>query len=109
MFLLSLAGIPFAVGFWAKLFVFMAAYRAGHIGLVAFAALMAIVALFYYLRMARAAFMQPPGEATPITPTPALTAAIVVCLLGVMGMGLYPTPFVNGAVQAAGALFAELG
>ena len=29
LFLVSLAGIPFAVGFWAKLYVFIAAWRAG--------------------------------------------------------------------------------
>ena len=32
--LLSLAGIPFVAGFWAKLWIFMAAYRAGHVELV---------------------------------------------------------------------------
>ena len=109
LFLLSLAGIPFAVGFWAKLLVFMAAYNAGHAGLVLFGTLMAIVALFYYLRMARAAFMQPPAHSEPVQLSAPMRTAIAVCLLGVVGMGVYPTPFINGAVRAADALFAELG
>lgn len=107
MFLLSLAGIPFAVGFWAKLFVFMAAYRAGYPWLVFYGALMAIVALFYYLRVARAAFMQPPRDTAAIRVRPALALAIVICLLGVVGMGLHPAPFIDHTLAAARA-FTEL-
>ncbi len=51
--LLSLAGIPPLSGFWAKLLVFMAAYRGGAIWLVALALAMTVVALAYYLRVLR--------------------------------------------------------
>jgi NADH-quinone oxidoreductase subunit N len=106
IFLLSLAGIPFAVGFWAKLFIFMAAYQAGHTFLVLLGSLMAIVALFYYLGLARAAFMQPPKNPAPVKLPPPLMAAIVICLLSVVGMGLYPSPFLQVAASAADAFFA---
>ncbi len=109
MFLLSLAGIPFAVGFWAKFFIFMAAYRAGQTWLVLFGATMAIVSLFYYLRVARAAFMQPPATNETLQIRPALAAAIIVCLLGVVGMGLYPAPFLERAAAAAQAFLEGQG
>jgi NADH-quinone oxidoreductase subunit N len=106
LFLLSLAGIPFAVGFWAKLLVFMAAYRAGHAWLVLFGASMAIVGLFYYLRVARAAFMSPPLIMEAPKVQPALAIAIIACMLVVVGMGIYPAPFVDRATAAAEAFFA---
>ena len=73
LFLLSLAGIPFVAGFWAKLYVFMAAWQAGSHWLVLLGALFAVVALFYYLQVVRAMYMNEPkrrvskvrGEAQP--------------------------------------------
>ncbi|GMU60175.1 MAG: NADH-quinone oxidoreductase subunit N [Myxococcaceae bacterium] len=100
LFVLSLAGIPFVVGFWAKLYVFMAVYQAGQGWLVLFGALMAIVSLWYYLQIARAVYM---GEAKagPVAVRPALAAAIGLCLLGVVAMGAWPSPFVESATAAA--------
>lgn len=105
MFLLSLAGIPFVVGFWAKLYVFMAVYQAGYVWLVLFGALAAIIALFYYLQVARAAYMNPPRTQDPLRVGWPLKSAIVLCLLAVVGMGAYPRPFVESARLAARAFF----
>lgn len=102
LFVLSLAGIPFVVGFWAKLYVFMAVYEAGQGWLVLFGALMAIVSLWYYLQIARAVFMGEP-ERDAVTVRPALGAAIALCLLGVVAMGAYPAPFIESAAAAAAA------
>ncbi len=105
LFLLSLAGIPFVVGFWAKLYVFMAAYRAGYTWLVLYGALMAIVALFYYLQIAKAAYMEEPTDAEPIRVDGSLDAVVMACMALVVVMGLYPSPFLQGAMAAARALF----
>ncbi len=103
LFLLSLAGIPFVVGFWAKLAVFMAAYQAGYGWLVFFGAMMAIVSLWYYLQVARAAYMgeAPTGEVEQVKVTPTLALAIALCLSLVVGMGAWPRPFIEGASAAA--------
>lgn len=106
LFVLSLAGIPFVVGFWAKLYIFMAVYQAGQGWLVLFGALMAIVSLWYYLQIARAVYM---GEASPeqrpLSVQPALAAAIGLCLVGVVVMGAWPSPFVESASAAAASFF----
>lgn len=100
-FLLSLAGIPFVVGFWAKLYVFLAAWRAGLVGLVASAIVLAVMGLFYYLRVLQAAYMTEPGALKrPIVGAP-LRAAIAVCVIAVVGLGLWPRPLVEES-QAAG-------
>ncbi len=103
LFLLSLAGIPFVVGFWAKLYVFLAVYEAGYRGLVLFGALMAIVSLWYYLQIARAMFMGEPKGGSP-TVRPALAAAIAICLFGVVAIGAWPAPFIESTASAAAAL-----
>jgi len=106
MFLLSLAGIPFVVGFWAKLYIFMAAYQAGAGWLVIIGAVLAVVGLFYYLQVARAAYMVVPSKPQPLQVAPWLAVMIVVCLLLVAGLGAYPGPLIEACQQAADALVA---
>jgi NADH-quinone oxidoreductase subunit N len=103
VFLLSLAGIPFVVGFWAKLFVFLAAWRAGLGLLVALGVVVAVLALFYYLSVARRTFMAEGSSGAPLRVGAALQAAIAVCLVAVVGLGLYPRPLVEEAARAASA------
>jgi len=104
LFLLSLAGIPFVIGFWAKLYVFLAAYRAGLVVLVVAGAVLAVLGLFYYMQVARAAFMTEP--AVPAAPRlgGALRVAILVCLLAVVGLGLWPRPLYEAAAEAGAAV-----
>ena len=63
IFLLSLGGIPFVAGFWAKLFLFVAAWKAGLAALVVLGAVLAVVALFYYMHIGRSIYIAPPAEA----------------------------------------------
>jgi NADH-quinone oxidoreductase subunit N len=104
LFLLSLAGIPFVVGFWAKLFVFLSAYRAGLVGLVVAGATLAVVGLFYYLQVARAAYMVEPTRTSAPRAGGALGLAIGLCLLAVVGFGLWPRPLTDAANAAGAAL-----
>lgn len=103
LFLLSLAGIPFVAGFWAKLYVFIAAWRAGYAWLVVAGALLAIVALYYYLQIARVMYMSEPKLTEPQSVRPSLAAGILICLLGVVGYGAYPKPLLESARIAADA------
>jgi len=103
VFLLSLAGIPFVVGFWAKLFVFLAAWKAGFTLLVAVGVVVAVLGLFYYLSVARSTFMAEGTSTDPVRAGSALQTAIFVCLLAVVGLGLYPSPLVEEAARAASA------
>jgi NADH-quinone oxidoreductase subunit N len=103
VFILSLAGIPFAVGFWAKLFVLLAAYKAGLVWLVVTGVVFTVVGLFYYLSVARSTFMSDGRSAEPVRAGLPLRAAIVLCLVAVVGLGLWPGPLLAQATRAAAA------
>ncbi|MBK7876220.1 MAG: NADH-quinone oxidoreductase subunit N [Planctomycetes bacterium] len=104
VFLLSLAGIPFVAGFWAKLFVFMEAWNAGLVGLVVLGVALAVIGLYYYLTVARSTYMADGDRTTPVPTGFALRAAILVCLIFVVGLGLWPRPLVEAADRAAAGI-----
>lgn len=103
IFLLSLAGIPFVVGFWAKVYVFIEAWRAGLGWMVFLGALLAVVALWYYLQIAYAAYIRAPAadREKPVAIDIRTRLAIAVCLIAVVGMGAWPRPFLENALAAA--------
>jgi NADH-quinone oxidoreductase subunit N len=105
LFLLSLGGIPFVVGFWAKLYVFWAAAQAGLYGVVLLAAILTVVALFYYLLVAKQMYIDAPARATPVPVPPALLLVLVVSAVAVVALGLYPGPLLDAALRAASPLF----
>jgi NADH-quinone oxidoreductase subunit N len=105
LFLLSLGGIPFVAGFWAKLYVFWAAAEQGLYWLVLVGAVLTVVALFYYLMIAKRMYIDAPERRDPIPVAPLLSFCIFVCVLGVVVMGLYPKPLVVAALRAATPLF----
>jgi NADH-quinone oxidoreductase subunit N len=105
LFLLSLGGIPFVAGFWAKLYVFWAAAEQGLYWLVLVGAVLTVVALFYYLLIAKSMYIDAPARRDPIPVAPLLSFCIFLCVLGVVIMGLYPKPLVVAALRAAGPLF----
>jgi NADH-quinone oxidoreductase subunit N len=101
LFLLSLAGIPFVVGFWAKLYVFIAVWEAGYEWLVVLGALIAVLSLFYYLQLVRAMYMTKPERDVAVRVPFSLALAITLCLVFVVGIGAYPSPWLHAAQQAA--------
>jgi NADH-quinone oxidoreductase subunit N len=105
LFLLSLGGIPFVVGFWAKLYVFWAAAQAGLYGLVLLGAVLTVVALFYYLLVAKQMYIDAPASPTPVAVPPALLFVLAVSALAVVALGLYPGPLIDTALRAAAPLF----
>jgi len=97
----SLAGIPPFAGFMGKLFIFIAAFKAGLYWLLAIAIGGVIMSIYYYFGWIKAAFFtassgpQPESETAPATLTPVGLAAGVALLLLVIGsvvLGFYPGP-----------------
>ncbi|MGH8896262.1 MAG: NADH-quinone oxidoreductase subunit N [Egibacteraceae bacterium] len=96
MFLLSLGGLPPLVGLWAKLFVFRAAVTAGT-GFTYFLAgavvVNSVIAMFYYLSIARTMWMDQPSSTAPIRPGLALATAVNVLAAAALVVGVFPDLF----------------
>jgi NADH-quinone oxidoreductase subunit N len=102
IFMLSLGGIPPTAGFFGKFYVFRAALeKPTPIWLVVIAVLNSVVSVFYYLRVVTAMYFREAGrEAKPLRAT-SVSAALLVCALGVLVIGILPTWLVDVA-NAAG-------
>jgi NADH-quinone oxidoreductase subunit N len=105
VFLLSLGGIPFVAGFWAKLFIFRAVIDQHMYGLALLGAMATIVALYYYLVLSSRMYIDKPDNPQPVVIAPALLVAILLCAVGVVVMGVYPEPWVRAVMDAANGLF----
>jgi NADH-quinone oxidoreductase subunit N len=105
IFLLSLGGIPFVAGFWAKLYVFLVAINQGMYGLVFLGAILTVVALYYYLLVARRMYIEAPVRTDPIPVPFLLGAAKCICIAVVVGIGIYPGPWVAEVTRVAATLF----
>jgi NADH-quinone oxidoreductase subunit N len=96
MFLLSLGGLPPLVGLWAKFFVFRAAVTAGT-GFTYFLAgsvvVNSVIAMFYYLAVARTMWMDQPARTDPIRPGLALATAVNVLAAAALVVGVFPDLF----------------
>ena len=111
LFLLSLGGIPFVVGFWAKLVLFWAAWTAGVAVLKAIVVLgvcLSVLALFYYLRLGRAVYIAPPAQKAPVEFGRATWLAIGLCAVCIVLMGVFPPVSIEPALDAASVLVAGI-
>ena len=101
--LFSLAGIPPLAGFFAKFYVFTAAIQAGLYPLAVIGILASVVAAFYYLRIVKIMFFDPPhGEFTRAEPYTRFVMAIAG--LFVLLYVVFPSPLSDAAAAAAKSL-----
>lgn len=89
LLLLSLAGIPLTAGFVAKYRVFMLGLANGFVATTAFAVVMALVGIYYYVIVIREAFT--PQERGPqLVVAPLNWLVISFCGVAVVVLGLLP-------------------
>jgi NADH-quinone oxidoreductase subunit N len=104
--LLSLTGIPPTVGFFAKLYVLLAAVDAGLAWLAVIVALNAALAAFYYLRVIVYMYMRDAeDDPAEIDRHPFTVAALALSVAGVLLLGLFPEPVLSFLRTSAGSLF----
>ncbi|HEY3362135.1 MAG TPA: F(420)H(2) dehydrogenase subunit N, partial [Methanosarcina sp.] len=103
IFVFALAGIPPTAGFMAKFVLFSSAIQAGMTWLAVIAVLNSALSLFYYARLVRYMYFLPP-EGKKIGLPFSYAAALLLAASGVLAMGLWPEPFLQGAMEAAKVL-----
>lgn len=111
LFLLSLTGIPPTAGFWAKVYVIIAAVQASEAGFAAMGVLAVVTVLnaaaaaFYYLRVAVYMFMREPrSQDDALAHGRLMWGGLVVASVLTVALGLIPGPFLDIVGQAARAI-----
>ncbi len=103
--LVSLTGIPPTAGFVAKVYVFNAAVQADLVWLAIIGVVNSVVSAYYYLRVVLNMYTQEPASEERITPGPYLGLAMAVSAVGLVVVGIFPSPLIN-ASEAAARVFA---
>ncbi|MDX9698075.1 MAG: NADH-quinone oxidoreductase subunit NuoN [Rhodocyclaceae bacterium] len=86
----SMAGIPFFIGFFAKLSVLQAVVAAGHIWLALLAVVMSLVGAFYYLRVVKVMYFDEPLDTAPIHAPADVRVLLSINGVAIAVLGLLP-------------------
>lgn len=101
----ALAGIPPFVGFMGKLSLLTAAFAQGHLALVIIAVVNTAIAIYYYLRVVRAAFFgESDGDAAPIRLDGATIALCVVLIAAITALGVAPAAVLDAISNSLAAV-----
>ncbi len=101
----SMAGIPPLAGFFAKVYVFLAAVGAGLYVLAVIGVLTSVVSAFYYLRIVKLMYFDDAAGAFDRPIGGKLGTVLAISSLFTLLFFVYPAPLVNAAGVAAAALF----
>lgn len=91
---LSMAGLPFTAGFFAKFFLFQAAVAAGLIPLVIIGVGAVACGFYYYLKVVRAMYWMPSSGDAAVACRVSWPVAVLLAVLAVLTLvlGVYPMP-----------------
>jgi NADH-quinone oxidoreductase subunit N len=85
-----MAGIPFFVGFFAKLSVLVSAVAAGLIWVAVIAVMFSLVGAFYYLRVVKNMYFDAPSDSAPIVASSDMRILLSLNGLAIAAFGLFP-------------------
>jgi NADH-quinone oxidoreductase subunit N len=88
--MLSMAGIPFFVGFFAKFTVLLAAVAAEHVVVAVIAVMFSLVGAYYYLRVVKLMYFDAPVDSAPIQASVDMKILLSANGLAVALLGLFP-------------------
>lgn len=104
--MLSLTGIPPTVGFFAKLYVLLAAVDAGLAWLAVIIVLNAALAAFYYLRVIVYMYMRDPEpQPASLDSSPFGSVALVLSVAAVVVLGIFPGAILGLLEVSAASIF----
>lgn len=113
LLLFALAGIPPLSGFVSKFVLFSAAIDASQIAdqnwmfwLAIAAILNSALSLYYYVRVIKYMYVDEGSTKDRIKVPWSMTAAVAICVIATIVIGVWPDPVIDVCEQAARALFA---
>jgi NADH-quinone oxidoreductase subunit N len=96
----SLAGIPPTIGFFAKLSVLQAALDAGFTWLVVLAVLLSVIGAFYYLRIVKVMYMDPPAGEITLDARRGTRWMVSAAAIATLVLGIVPAPLLDLCARA---------
>jgi NADH-quinone oxidoreductase subunit N len=109
IFMLSLAGLPPTVGFYAKLSVLQSLVTTnvpGYLVLAIAAVLLSLVGAFYYLRVIKVMYFDEPADTAPIVSTGDVRAVLSLNGAAVLLFGILPSGLMTLCIHAIVAALA---
>ncbi len=100
--MLSMAGVPPALGFYAKLSVLQAVVNAGFVWLAVLAVIFSIVGAFYYLRIIKLMYFDKAEDNSPIEATPDMRAVLSANGVLILLLGIFPSGLMTLCINAIG-------
>jgi len=88
--MLSMAGAPPFVGFWAKWSVLREVIASGNTWLAVVAVAFAVIGLFYYLRVIRLMYFDKADDPAPVRSTADMRVMVSTNALAILALGVYP-------------------
>jgi proton-translocating NADH-quinone oxidoreductase chain N len=101
---LGLAGIPPTIGFTGKLFIFTAAIKKDMYALVILAVINSGIAIFYYLKMVRAAYTSVDDQVSPLNLRVSTSVLGIFFIVIIILLGIFPQGFIDFAKEAVAAV-----
>lgn len=105
----SLSGLPPTAGFISKFYIFKTAIESGHTTVALIGILASIISVYYYLRVVYYLYMKEPAEGYAIGTGGGVFAlgALIIAVVGILAIGIYPTPLFQAAGNAAKILLQQ--
>lgn len=103
----SMAGVPFFIGFFAKLAVLQAAIAAKLVWLAVYAVIFSLIGAYYYLRVVKVMYFEAPTDTRPIEAPRDMRIllslnGLAVALLGILPQGLLEYSIISTYAFLAG-------
>jgi NADH-quinone oxidoreductase subunit N len=100
--MLSMAGVPPMIGFWAKWSVLAQVIKADFLWLAIVAVLFALIGAFYYLRIVWMMYFEKPQDMTVIEASMDMRVALSANALVILGLGIMPHSLMVVCLSALG-------
>jgi NADH-quinone oxidoreductase subunit N len=105
----SLSGLPPTAGFISKFYIFKTAIESGHTTVALIGIFASIISVYYYLRVVYYLYMREPQEGYTVASQGGVFAlgALTIAVIGILAIGVYPSPLFRAAGNAARALLQQ--